>query len=47
MQKFLKIYVIERESVCKQGEGKRERESQADSPLSVEPDVGLDLRTLR
>jgi len=25
----------------------RERESQTDSPLSMEPDVGLDLVTLR
>ena len=32
------------------GEGqreRRERESQADSPLSTEPDAGLDLMTLR
>ena len=28
-------------------EGEEERESQADSPLSVEPNVGLDLTTLR
>ena len=29
------------------GEGEGERESQADFPLRVEPDVGLDLMTLR
>ena len=29
------------------GEGQRERDSQADSLLSVEPNVGLDLMTLR
>lgn len=29
------------------GEGQRERESQADSPLSAEPDTGLNLTTLR
>ena len=34
---FLKIYLW----------GKRERESQADFPLSVEPSIGLKLTTLR
>ena len=28
-------------------EGEGERESQADSPLSMEPDMGLDLTTLK
>ena len=28
-------------------EGEKEGETQADSPLSVEPDTGLDLTTLR
>jgi len=28
-------------------EGEGERESQADSPLSAEPDAALDLRSLR
>lgn len=29
------------------GEEKEQRESQADSPLSMEPDMGVDLGTLR
>ena len=29
------------------GEGQRERKTQEDSPLSAEPDMGLDLTTLR
>ena len=42
---FLKIYLfLERE---KNSRGKEERESQADSPLSTEPDTGLHLPTLR
>ena len=28
-------------------EGQKERESQADSPLSPQPDMGLNLQTLR
>ena len=39
---------FERAREHKRGEGQRERENpQADSPPSVEPDVGLDLTTLR
>ena len=45
------MYLFEREtaSMCKQVEGQkgRGRESQADSPLSTEPDVGLDPTTTR
>jgi len=37
----------ERERAEVGAEGKRERESHAGSPLSMEPDTGLDLRTLR
>ena len=33
--------------MCKWGEGQREIEYQADSELSIEPDVGLDFMTLR
>ena len=44
---FLKIFIYLRMLVCKQGEGQRERESQADSALNVEPDARLDLMTLR
>ena len=38
-----------RECACKQGEEQRarERESQADFALRMDPDVGLDLTTLR
>ena len=45
---FLKIYlsILEREREQERGMG-RGTESQADSPLSVEPDLGLDLMTLR
>ena len=43
--KDLFIYLRERESMSRRGE--RETESQADSALSTEPDVGLDLMTLR
>ena len=46
---FLKIYLFERESVHMQEgewtEGKGEEESQADSMLSAELDVGLNLKT--
>ena len=42
------IYFLDRDSVCmciNQSRGRgRGRESEADSLLSVEPDVGLDLR---
>lgn len=42
------MYSFESKSVCEQGSGeKRERESQADSALSVEPDLGLNLTALR
>ena len=39
----------ERKPVCEQREGQREREreSQADTLLSTEPDTGLHLMTLR
>jgi len=43
------IYLFERERKREQGggaEGKGEREPQADSPLSMEPDMGLDSGTL-
>lgn len=45
---FLKIYFIYfRKGECKQGgEGQRKRETQAASPLRMEPDVELDLMTL-
>ena len=47
---FLLLYFFlrerERESAGRR-EGQRERESQAGSTLIVEPDVGLDLMTLR
>ena len=39
------IYVFERESAA--GRGGEEKESEADSALSAEPDVGLDPMTLR
>ena len=42
---FFKIYLFERERI--QEEGQRERESQADSLLSVEPDMGLSPMPLR
>ena len=51
--KDLFIYLRERESthVCMvggtEGEGERDRESQADSPQSMESDVGLDPSTQR
>jgi len=47
---FFFSFILEKEKVCvcKQGRGRgRERESQADSALSVEPDKGLDLTSLR
>lgn len=40
------IYFLEREGAW-EGEGQRARDSQADSPLSEEPDAGLDLMTPR
>ena len=45
---FFKIYLLiwEREYKWK-GKGERERESQADLVLSMEPDAGLSLTTLR
>lgn len=42
---FVKTYLFERERAA--GEGRKERESQANSELSVEPNWGLDLTTLR
>ena len=48
---FLKIYLLESMPVCMRAvggaESKGERESPADSPLSMEPNAGLDLTTLR
>ena len=46
--KDLFIY-LEREGIhaCAEGKGRGRRESQADSVLSTETDVGLDPRTLR
>ena len=45
------IYFLERERQHAQAgggtEGEREKESQADSRLSMEPDMGLHLMTLR
>ena len=42
------IYFGDEEREHKQeGQREKERESQADSTLSMEPDVGLDLTTLR
>ena len=44
---FLKdLFIYELREIKEKGRG-RERESQADSPLSVEPDMRLDLTTLR
>ena len=51
--KILFTYLFEKESekeskcvyMCKQGEWQKERESQADSSLSAEPNAGLDLMT--
>ena len=47
--KDLFIYLTERESSSVVGKGQREsgRQTQADSVLSMEPDVGLSLITLR
>ena len=45
---FLKIYLFEREKTYKnsgKGQKERKRGTQADSLLSVEPDLGLDLMT--
>ena len=45
---FFKIYLFERERVhMRGGEGEGQRESQADSPSSAEPNAWLDPRTLR
>ena len=41
------IYLYERERMSRGWGRGRERESQVDSPLSREPDVGLNPRTLR
>lgn len=48
MQTFFKdfIYLIEREHRGEVGEGEG-GEGEADTPLSGESDLGLDLRTLR
>jgi len=41
------IYYRKRKSMCESGVRGRGRGSQADSPLSEEPDGGFDPRTLR
>ena len=41
------IYLFDREKSQVDGEAGREREREAGSPLSREPDAGLDPRTLR
>ena len=51
LEKFYKIYLFGRESVCTGASGggadrEGERESQADS-LSAEPETGVDLMTVR
>ena len=51
LDKFYKIYLFGRESVCTGASGggadrEGERESQADS-LSAEPETGVDLMTVR
>ena len=48
LKKKKKIYLSKkRNSTNGRGRGKKERESLADSPLSTEPEAGLDLMTLR
>ena len=42
---FKDLFILEKERVRREEEG--ERESQADSPLSMEPNIGLNLTTLR
>lgn len=49
---YVFIYVREKESAHKLGEEgaggrRREKESQTDAVMSMEPDTGLSLRTLR
>ena len=44
---FLKIDLFVREGAIQGGGDGGERESQADSVLCAEPDMGLDLTTLR
>ena len=47
---FKDLFILEREREQKNlkgNDGQRERESQADSVLSTEPEAGLDLMTLR
>lgn len=43
------IYFLQRERLCvhEQGGGRGGEKREADSPLSMEPDAGLDLRALR
>lgn len=45
-KRFIDLFERERNN-RRQGQRKRERESQADSVLSTDPDVGLDFTTLR
>ena len=46
--RFMNLFDSEREHEWEwEGQREKERESQADSPLSAEPDTGLDLTTLR
>ena len=47
LKKILFIYLTERARKHKQGELQVEGEGEANSPLSREPNTGLDLRTLR
>lgn len=37
----------DRKEPSSSGQGQREKKSHGDSPRSIEPDVGLDLRTLK
>ena len=49
-QHFLKIYLFiyrEHTHAHEWEEGQREREPAADSEMSVEPDMGLNLKTVR
>lgn len=46
---YVHVFVVKRESVCASGGGgaERERESQAGSTFSAEPDSGLNIMTQR
>ena len=49
LQFFLKtdLFILERVRAQRGGHSEREREFQADATLSIEPDTGLNLMTLR